>query len=57
MRSTLDLGRVVRAVRYSYAGLEDAVRNHTAFRQELLIGAAMPVRETGIPRGGIPHGY
>ena len=39
--STLDLGRVVPAVRYSYAGLEDAVRNHTAFQQELLIGAAL----------------
>ena len=41
MPSTLDVARVARAARYSYAGLEDAARNHTAFRQELLLGAIL----------------
>ena len=38
---TLDIGRVLRAARYSYAGLRTAVWHHTAFRQELLLGVIL----------------
>ena len=41
MPSTLDVGRIARAARYSYAGLNDAVRHQAAFRQELLIGVVL----------------
>ena len=38
---TLDVGRVLRAAKYSYAGLRTAARHHTAFRQELILGAVL----------------
>ena len=41
MTSVLDVGRIVRAARHSYDGLRDAVRNHTAFGQELVIVAVL----------------
>ena len=41
MASTLDIGRVVRATRYSYAGLKEAVLHQAAFRQELILGLAL----------------
>ncbi len=41
MAETLDIGRIVRAARYSYGGLRDAVREHTAFRQELIVGVIL----------------
>jgi len=37
----MDVGRVLRAARYSYQGLRDAVRGHSSFRQELLLGAML----------------
>ena len=41
MSSTLDVGRVLRAARYSYVGLLHAVRHEAAFRQELVLGAIL----------------
>ena len=37
----LDAGRVVRAARYSFAGLRSAVLGETAFRQELILAAVL----------------
>ena len=34
---TLDMGRIVRAARYSYAGLRGAALGEAAFRQELIL--------------------
>ncbi len=34
---TLDPGRIVRATKYSYAGLRNAVMEEAAFRQELIL--------------------
>ena len=41
MASELDIGRIVKAARYSYAGLRDAVRYDTSFRQELALGIVL----------------
>ena len=38
---TLDVGRVLRAAKYSYAGLSTATLHHAAFRQELILGAVL----------------
>ena len=38
---TLDIGRIVRAARYSFAGLRSAVVGEAAFRQELILGAVL----------------
>ncbi len=38
---TLDIGRIVRAARYSFAGLRSAVAGEVAFRQELILGAVL----------------
>ena len=38
---TLDMGRIVRAARYSFAGLRSAVADEAAFRQELILGAVL----------------
>ena len=37
----LDIGRLIRAVRYSFAGLRDAFRDETAFRQESLLALVL----------------
>ena len=37
----LDAGRIVRALRYSYAGLRAVFFGEAAFRQELLLAAAL----------------
>ena len=37
VRRTLDLSRIVRATRHSYAGLRNAVIREAAFRQELIL--------------------
>ena len=55
MAADFDIGRIIRAARYSYAGLRGAVRHHTAFRQELAIGIVLtPIAiwlgETGLER-------
>ena len=40
--SILDIKRPFRAIRYSYAGLnKEAITNHAAFRQEILICAVL----------------
>ena len=41
LTSMLDIVRLVRAARYSLAGLREAVWNHTSIRQELVAGAVM----------------
>ena len=41
LASELDIGRIVKAARYSYAGLRDAVRYDTSFRQELALGIVL----------------
>ena len=41
LTSTLDIGRVLLAARYSYDGLRHAVQHHTAFRQELILGVIL----------------
>ena len=38
---TLDIGRIVRAARYSFAGLRSAVTGEAAFRQELILGSVL----------------
>ena len=38
---TLDAGRVLRALRYSYAGLRAVFLREAAFRQELILAAAL----------------
>ena len=38
---TLDAGRIVRALRHSYAGLRDVFLSEAAFRQELILAAAL----------------
>ena len=52
---TLDFGRIVRATRYSLAGLRSAIRDEAAFRQELilalvLIPVAVWLGDNGIER-------
>ena len=52
---TLDLGRIVRAARHSFAGLRSAVAGEAAFRQELVLGVILtPVAvwlgESGVER-------
>ena len=37
MADSLNVARIFRAAGYSYAGIRDAVRNHPAFRQELVL--------------------
>ena len=39
--STLDFGRIVRATRYSLAGLRSAIREEAAFRQELILALVL----------------
>ena len=41
MSSGLDVVRILRAARFSFAGLRTAVRYHTAFRQELVLGVIL----------------
>ena len=58
LSGTLDIGRVLRAARYSYAGLRDAVLVHTAFRQEVILSAVLtPVAlwlgEDGLERAAL----
>ncbi|MCE2457213.1 MAG: diacylglycerol kinase [Dehalococcoidia bacterium] len=53
--STLDLSRIVRATRYSLAGLRSAIRGEAAFRQELilaliLVPVAVWLGDNGIER-------
>ena len=36
--SWLDIGRIAKASRYTFSGLRDALRHHTAFGQELVLG-------------------
>ncbi len=55
MASVLDVGRLVRAARYSYTGFRDAFRHEAAFRQELIVGAgltpiAILLGESGLER-------
>ena len=38
---TLDLSRIVRATRYSLAGLRSAIRGEAAFRQELMLALVL----------------
>ena len=38
---TLDFGRIVRATRYSLAGLRSAIRGEAAFRQELILALVL----------------
>ena len=38
---TVDLGRIVRATRYSLAGLHSAIRGEAAFRQELILALVL----------------
>ena len=38
---TLDIGRIIRAARYSFAGLRSAVAGEAAFRQELILGSVL----------------
>ncbi len=52
---TLDFGRIVRATRYSLAGLRSAIRDEAAFRQELilaliLVPVAVWLGDNGIER-------
>ena len=52
---TLDMGRIVRAAKYSFAGLRSAVTSEAAFRQELILGvlltpAAIWLGENGVER-------
>ena len=52
---TLDFGRIVRATRYSLAGLRSAIRGEAAFRQELILALVLtPVAiwlgENGVER-------
>ncbi len=52
---TFDLPRLVRAARYSLAGLRDVVRGEAAFRLELLLAAALTplaiwLGKTGVER-------
>ena len=41
LANMLDMTRLVRAARYSLAGLKEAVWHHTSIRQELFAGAVM----------------
>ena len=41
MDSPLDIGRLIRATGHSYEGLKNAVLNHKAFQQELLLGIVL----------------
>ena len=55
MTSVLDVGRLMRAARYTYAGFRDAIRYEDAFRQELIVGVistpiAILLGDTGIER-------
>ena len=50
-----DLGRIIRAARYSAAGLRSAVRGEAAFRQELILAIilspiAVWLGDTGVER-------
>ena len=53
-----DLPRIIRALRVSLAGIKIGVTQHTAFRQELLIGVilvpfAFILGEDGLQQGGL----
>lgn len=41
LSSMVDVGRVLRAASYSFAGLRAAIRNEAAFRQELVLFAVL----------------
>jgi diacylglycerol kinase (ATP) len=51
----LDIIRLLRAIRYSYAGLLDAVRYHTSFRQELIIGIILTPIAIWLGEDGLQH--
>ena len=48
-----DIGRLFGAARYSLAGLRAAVRHHTAFRQELILGVILAPVGLWLGDGGL----
>ena len=53
MPSILQVQRLLRAARYSYAGLRDAVRHQTAFRQGLVLGGVLTPIALWLGDGGL----
>ena len=50
---TLDAGRIVRAARYSFAGLRSAVAGEAAFRQELILAALLTPAAIWLGENGV----
>ena len=50
---TVDAGRIVRAARYSYAGLRSAVMGEAAFRQELILAALLTPAAIWLGENGV----
>ena len=55
LKSRNGLGRLLNAMRYSYAGVKHAVRNEAAIRQELMALAVLVPLSTLLPVGDIEH--
>ena len=53
--STFDVLRLLRAVRYTSAGLRNAVVNHTSFRQELIVGGLLVPVAVWLGEGGAEY--
>ena len=53
MADTLNISRILRAAGYSYAGIRDAVRNHPAFRQELVLAVVLAPVAVWLGDGGV----
>lgn len=53
LRSLLDLARIVRATRYSLAGLRAAITNEAAFRQELALFVVLAPLALWLGRSGV----
>jgi diacylglycerol kinase (ATP) len=53
LRSLVDGGRVVRALGYSFKGLEAAYRKESAFRQELILAVVLVPAALWLGRNGI----
>ena len=49
----LDAGRIVRAARYSYAGLRSAVLGEAAFRQELILAVVLTPLAVWLGENGV----
>jgi len=55
LKSKSGLGRLVNALRYSYAGVKHAVRNEAAIRQELVALAVLVPLSVLLPVDDIEH--